>query len=112
MLVGRFGRIINTALGVWLYLSVFVWPHTEAQRANAVLTGTFIALTAIAVESLGPRSRLRMLDAALGFWLLVSIFAFPTTSLATQLNSAIVGVIVIAVSLLPAGAREADLSTA
>jgi hypothetical protein len=94
-------RSVNAALGIWLYVSTFVWPHTEAQAANVSLTGLLIALTALAVWSIGRPTAMRYVNAALGFWLLVSIGAFPTSSLATKVNSAVVGAIVFLMAMLP-----------
>jgi hypothetical protein len=94
-------RLMNFILGAWLYVSVFIWPHTPAQAVNVALTGIFIALTALAAWSVGPEPRLRFINAALGLWLLTSIGAFPTRSTATIVNSAIVAVLVIVISLIP-----------
>lgn len=101
MSTGRLARILNTALGLWLFVSIFVWPHTPAQSANVALVGLFVALTALSAWTTGPRLRLRLINAALGAWLLVSIVAFPTRSVATNINDAIVGVLVFLFALIP-----------
>ena len=88
-------------LGLWLYTSTFLWPHTPAQAVNAALVGVFIGLTALSAWSIGPHPRVRLINAALGIWLLTSIGAFPTQSLATKINSAIVGFLVVTIALIP-----------
>lgn len=94
-------RFVNAALGLWLFISVFAWHHTTEQAVNVALTGIFIALTALAQWTVGERWRVRLVNAALGFWLLVSIIAFPRSSVLTLVNSAIVGALVCAVAVLP-----------
>lgn len=104
--IGRVARIANMALGLWLFVSMFAWPHTSAQMANAALVGLFVTLTALSAWTTGPGVRLRLFNAALGLWLLVSIGAFPTRSLATNINSAVVGVLVFALALIPQRPRS------
>lgn len=42
-------RLINSFLGVWLFVSAFLWDHTSAERANTwilgVLCGVFALIT-------------------------------------------------------------------
>lgn len=99
--IGRAARIVNMALGLWLFVSVFAWPHTAAQMVNAALVGLLVGLTALSAWSTGPALPLRLFNAALGLWQLVSIGAFPTRSAATNINSAVVGVLVFALALIP-----------
>jgi hypothetical protein len=101
MRTGQAYRIANTVLGLWLFVSAFAWPHTRAQAVNEALVGLFIAVTAIAGWAERSRTRLHLLNAALGFWVLVSIVGFPPASTATAINSAIVGVLVFAIALFP-----------
>jgi hypothetical protein len=101
MRIRRFARVSNFILGVWLFVSAFLWPHTPAERTNVAIVGLFIALTALSVWTTGPALRLRFINTALGAWLLVSIIAFPTRSIATGINSAIVGTLVFLLALLP-----------
>jgi hypothetical protein len=102
MSIGRFARAVNVTLGLWLFVSAFLWPHTPAERTNVALVGLFITLTALSAWTTGPRLRLRYLTAAFAAWLLVSIVAFPTRWFATALNSAIVGTLVFLFAVGPA----------
>lgn len=36
---GSSARLVNAALGVWLFISAFAWPHTMAQQTNAWILG-------------------------------------------------------------------------
>lgn len=90
-------RGINIALGVWLFISAFIWPHSYAQFTNAWIIGVLV--TAVAVISMwAPPAR--FLNTALGVWLFISAFALPTISSATVWNHVIVGIAIFAVSLL------------
>jgi hypothetical protein len=108
MSIRRFARVSNIILGLWLFVSAFAWPHTAAERTNVALVGLFIALTSLTAWTTGPGLRLRLINAILGAWLLVSIVAFPTSSKATTVNSAIVGVLVFVLSLLPSFAYRGE----
>jgi hypothetical protein len=109
MNTGRLARLFNVVLGLWLFISTFVWPHTMPQAANAALVGLFIALTALSAWSTRPPRKLRFANVALALWLLVSIAAFPTRVTATKINSGVVGVLVLALALVPPTRRSAPL---
>jgi hypothetical protein len=100
---GRIARVVNIVLGLWLFASAFVWPHTPAQMVNATLVGLFVALTGLAGGGELFRSRLHLINAALGAWLVVSIGAFPMRDRTTAINNAIVGVLVFLLALVPRG---------
>jgi hypothetical protein len=103
---GTVARVLNAILGLWLFVSVFLWPDTSAQRANIALVGLFVALTALSAWTVGQRPRLRLINACLGAWLLFSIAAFPPRNIETKINSAIVGVLVFLLALVPQRRRE------
>lgn len=113
MKAAKLARIANVVLGLWLFVSAFVWPHTYAEEANATLVGPFIALTSLAAWTVGPRVQLCYINAALGAWLLMSIVGFPPRSLVTAVHDAIVGALVFVFALIPIpsstpSAREAQ----
>jgi hypothetical protein len=94
-------RIANFTLGLWLFVSTFLSPHTRAQAANEALVGLFVAVTALAGWAERSRTRLHLINAALGAWLLISVVAFPPLSVATAINTALVGALVFALALFP-----------
>ena len=54
-------RIVNIALGAWLFVSSFLWLHTTAELANCALVGAAI----VVVGAIGMKTQaLRYLNAA------------------------------------------------
>ena len=91
-------RTLNVLLGVWLFVSAFVWAHSQAQLTNTWIRGVLcvvFALFAMRAE------RARFLNTALAVWLFVSAFALPGSSQGTVWNNALVASAVFVVSLAP-----------
>jgi hypothetical protein len=94
----RWFLLLSAALGGWLILSIFIWPHSTMQTANSVIVGTLVLLfDALAVSS-SPRAR--YVNVALGLWLFISAFALPRLSLTTAWNQLFVSLLLIASSLV------------
>lgn len=93
------GRLVNLVLGLWLFLSAFLWRHHPAQFINTWVSGLLIATSA------GLASRMpavRFVSTAVGLWLVISTALVPTTA-GTSTHNAIVGLLVSAVSLIRSG---------
>ncbi len=91
-------RLFNVAVGIWLFFSAFIWPHTPAQMLDTALVGLAIVL----IAALGTGiPRLRYANTALAVWLFVSAWVLPTRSSGTFLNDVIVALAVFIVSLIP-----------
>ncbi len=91
-------RIINVILGVWLFISAFIWPHTSAQMTNTWILGVLcvvFALVAMAVPWV------RYLNTLLAIWLFISAWALPTVSPGTIWNNVLVAIAIFIVSLVP-----------
>lgn len=91
-------RIINVILGVWLFISAFVWPHTQAQMTNTWILGVLcviFALVAMAVPWV------RYLNTLLAIWLFISAWALPSVSPGTIWNNVLVAIAIFIVSLVP-----------
>ncbi len=89
-------RGIQILLGVWLFISAFIWPHTMAQRTNAWICGLIaIAFAVIAMRE--PRAR--WVNTALSIWLFLSTIAMPRVSVGTVWNGIIVAVAMFVISL-------------
>ncbi len=91
-------RTINLLLGIWLFISAFVWPHDAAQMTNTWILGVLcviFALIAMRVE------RVRFLNTLLAIWLFISAFALPAQSRATVWNNVLVAIAVFLISLAP-----------
>ena len=82
-------RLINATLGLWLFLSAFLWPHTPVERTNAWVGG-MMAVTA-ALVGLSGRKIGRLVNGALGGWLIVSALLLPRFTAATFWNHLLVG---------------------
>lgn len=102
-------RGINIALGVWLFISAFIWPHNYSQFTNSWVVGVLCVGFAL-IAMYAPAAR--YLNAALAVWLFVSAFALPVISRATIWNNVLVAVAMFVVSLLPAVRVDADSTNA
>ncbi len=94
----RAARGVNYLLGIWLFLSAFVWDHGIAQRTNTWILGVLcVAFALIAIHT----PAVRRLNTALSIWLFISVWALPHHSRATMWNNAIVAIVVFLLSLVP-----------
>ncbi len=89
-------RIVNLVLGVWLFATAFLWPHTPPQMTNAWLCGALIALFSL-VASVSPN--LRYFNTAVALWLFISAFALHNGNAATFWNNLLVSIAVFFVSI-------------
>jgi phosphoglycerol transferase MdoB-like AlkP superfamily enzyme len=92
-------RFVNIALGVWLVMSAFLWPHSVSQFWNAISVGFFVAAAALLASETAPTAR--YLNTAFGIWLVISSFIMGSVTAATIWNHVIVGAAVLIFSLLP-----------
>ncbi len=91
-------RIANIVLGVWLFISAFLWEHSYAQMTNTWILGLLcVAFAAIAIKV--PQAR--YLNAVLAVWLFISAWTLPIVATGTLWNNALVAVAVFVISLLP-----------
>ncbi len=91
-------RIVNVILGVWLFISAFAWPHTQAELTNTWIVGALcviFALVALAVPWV------RYLNTVLAIWLFISAWALPSESVGTIWNNVLVAIAIFIVSLIP-----------
>ena len=99
---------INVVLGVWLFASAFLWPHSLATFINALVVGIVIAGSAI-VAMRWPAARL--VDTAAGVWLIASLFAWPSVAPATAWTHFFVGAAVALVSIVGPGDQDITAPT-
>lgn len=101
-------RLVNTALGVWLFISAFLWHHTMAQRTNTWILGVLTVIFSMAAAN-NPRTR--NLNTILAIWLFISAFALPYNNAGTVWNNALVAIAIFVLSLVPSittGPRSAS----
>jgi hypothetical protein len=97
-------RGLNVALGVWLFISAFLWPHSQGQMTNTWLMGVLCVVFAVAAMYV---EQVRFLNTLLAIWLFISAFALPSLSVGTTWNNAIVAIAIFLVSLVPSRGRMA-----
>ena len=91
-------RAISLALGVWLFISAFLWSHSYAQFTNSWLVGLLcVAFSVVSIWA--PPAR--YLNAALAVWLFISAWALPTLASGTVWNHVLVSIALFVTSLLP-----------
>ena len=76
-------RIVNLVLGIWLFISAFVWPHSTAQMTNTWILGVLTVISGLGwlaflwpplANALWPRVLLPLDvgEMALVLWLLIA----------------------------------------
>jgi hypothetical protein len=98
-------RYLNLLLGIWLFISAFLWKHSPAQFTNTWLMGVITVIVALVATSM-PAAR--YVNTAVGIWLIISGFALPHYRAGTVWNNVLVG---IAIGLLSLVGSRADLTT-
>jgi hypothetical protein len=95
---GPWPRWLNIALGVWLFISAFVWPHTANSQANTWIVGVLVVAFALWGMFTPP---VRWVNTVLAVWLFFSTFFFAHITAGTVWNNAIVAILVFILSLVP-----------
>ena len=90
--------LISVALGVWLFISAFVWHDTRAQATNTWICGVLGVFFAIAGMGI-PWAR--YLNTALAIWLFVSAWVLPMEHASTLWNNVLCAIALFVVSLAP-----------
>ncbi len=93
---------INIVLGAWLFLSAFLWLHSESQFTNAWLVGLISAVAAAAALRYPVA---RFINTVAGAWMLLSVWILRTPNEATLWNHVLVGAVMFIVSLVPGVTR-------
>lgn len=89
-------RTVNVVLGVWLFISAWIWPHTETSRATTWICGLLVAAIALVALRIRPT---RWLNAAIGAWLVIAGFLLPDIAVGTMWNNIMVGLLVLLVAV-------------
>lgn len=93
----RDARYLNILLGIWLFISAFVWRHSSAQLTNTWIMGVITIVAAWVATRVPP---VRFVNTAVGFWLIISSFALPRISAVTTWNNLLVGIVITVLSLV------------
>ncbi len=97
-------RWVSLVLGVWLFISAFVWPHTLGERTDTWIVGALIFLASIGAMYLPP---VRFLNTVFAIWLFFLTLAIGHSNPGTLWNNCIVAIVVFVMSLIPSGATAA-----
>ncbi|HVT09984.1 MAG TPA: hypothetical protein VHO67_21130 [Polyangia bacterium] len=93
-------RIFNALLGMWLFVTAFMWPHGQAVGTLTVVCAVLTFLLAIAsFYTMAARYANLVVAAAL----FIGTLALPTMTRATVWNNVIVAVAMLGASLLDRG---------
>ena len=95
---GVWARYTNLTLGVWLFTSAFMWPHSPPSRTNTWMVGLSIAL--LSASAIGAPAA-RFANTATAVWLFFSTITISHYSSDTLWNNAIVASAVFLLSFVP-----------
>lgn len=95
----------NLLLGIWLQISAFVWPHSDASRVSAWLPGLLISV--ISLLSMGAPP-MRWLNAFLALWLVIWTFAATSTETLSYLNGVACAILVCVLAAVPFKGAASD----
>jgi hypothetical protein len=102
---GTRARMANLVLGVWLFISAFLWEHSNPSRTNTWILGAIIALLSLSAVRT-PSARFGNTAAAV--YLFISTLAITHSSRGTVWNNILVAIAVFVLSLVPSrGERHA-----
>jgi hypothetical protein len=90
--------LAGAMLGIWLFISIFLWPHTQDQMMVAWTLGLLLAVVG-AAAAVAPD--LRFVAGLLAILLFLSAIILPSVSPATGWNSVLVALALLLVSFGP-----------
>jgi hypothetical protein len=93
------------ALGLWLFVSAFIWPHAATSRLNTCIVGVLVVVAATMASGI---SLIRQLTSVLALWLLLTTALVYPASHITFWNNILVAGAVLVLSLIP---NESERST-
>jgi hypothetical protein len=93
----RGARYFSVALGLWLFVSAFLWRHSPAQFTNSLIVG-FVSVVAALIALRVPA--VRFINTAAGVWLVLGAYSLPRVTLGTAWNDMLVGTAILIASLV------------
>lgn len=93
-------RIFSALIGMWLFVTAFMWPHNAPEGTLTVVCGVLAFILAIgSFYTVGARYANLVVAAAL----FIGTMALPSISRATVWNNVIVAVAILGASLMDRG---------
>ena len=93
-------RIFNAMLGVWLFVTAFMWPHTQSEGTLTVVCAVLTFVLAIASFY---TIAARYANIVVAVALFIGTLALPAITRASIWNNVIVAVAILGGSLLDRG---------
>ncbi len=90
-------RVLNLLLGVWLFISAFVWPHTQGERLETWILGVCIVVFSLIAMS---QPAARWINTLAAIVLFFATLAIPHSNPGTLWNNLIVAVVVFILSFV------------
>ena len=97
-------RLFNALVGIWLFATGFMWPHTPAQKTVTIVAASLTFVLAILANFTSVARSLNPCVAILLF--VMSTMSLPTLRLATLWNNTIVAIVILVVSLVDSGPED------
>jgi lysylphosphatidylglycerol synthetase-like protein (DUF2156 family) len=93
-------RIFNALIGVWLFATAFMWPHSQPEMTVTIVAAILtFALALLAIYT----GAARYLNAVVAVLLFLSALTIPSLAKATQWNNTIVAVAIFVAALVDNG---------
>jgi hypothetical protein len=102
---GIVARFTNIVVGIWLFISAFIWPHSRASRTNTWIVGALCAIFAVIALKNPP---VRRLNTVLSIWLFFSVFSIYHLVGGTFWNNLIAAIVMFIASLVPSRATTGE----
>jgi divalent metal cation (Fe/Co/Zn/Cd) transporter len=93
-------RIFNALIGIWLFVTAFMWGHTQAEMTVTIVAA--ILTFALAILAIYTRAA-RYVNAIVAVLLFLSVLTLPSLTRATQWNNAIVAIAIFVAALVDNG---------
>jgi hypothetical protein len=90
-------RTLNILVGIWLFISAFVWAHSPALLNSTWICGVLCVIIALIATRVAT---VRYLNVVLGAWVFVSPFVLGHNN-ATLWNNVLVGIAIVLLALTP-----------
>ncbi len=94
-------RWVSLVLGIWLFISAFVWPHTLAERTDTWILGVLIFCASIGAMFVPS---VRFFNTLFAIWLFFATLIIGHSQPGTLWNNCIAAIIVFVMSLIPSTA--------
>lgn len=91
-------RALNAVLGLWLFVSGFLWAARPAQRWVSWVVGALVVTDALA--GVPGLKRGRYLNLALGGWLILLEILLPRARVVVFWNDLLVGAAIVCLALV------------